>query len=233
MTTEEIKTPEVNEVSTEQQPTEQQTQTEKPTRPPKVVFSEEQQAKVNELIREAMGRAGREVRTERDQLKAEIEALRAERDKAQAEAQITTEQARAIAKTGMIESLASKAGFIKPTQAVALIGNRVRFDDSAKRYVVTNDDGSIATGPDGQPVPVEAYISAFAAENPHLVRSGVAPGTGSTESRQWSGETSTADTVKKLFGRGSDSRAANALAMRNPQAYKALKREAQRLGVIR
>jgi len=77
-------------------------------------------------------------------------------------------------------------------------------------------------------------LSAFANENGHLVRSGFKSGVGSTESRQYLGEnTSQTDELKKLFGRGSNAMAANALAQRDPNEYRRLKREAQRQGIIR
>lgn len=159
--------------------------------------------------------------------------MKAQLERAKGEAQITTEQARATAKEGLIQSIASKHQFVKPEQVSKLVGDRIVFDEQTKRFAVRNDDGSIAAGPDGKPVPVEAFISAFASENPHLIRGEVKLGTGSTESRQWNGEPNQADRLRQLFGRGSDAKVANLLAIRQPEEYRRLRREAVRLGLLK
>jgi hypothetical protein len=211
----------------------QQTQIEQRTQTEKVTFNEAQQAKVNELIREAMGRAGNQARAEAATLKADLEKLRAEHEKIKGEATTTKEKALETGKESLLLSLAGKHNFVRGEQLVKLLGDRVSFDESAKRYVCKNPDGTTMTAANGEPLPVEALVSAYASENPNLVRGDLKLGTGAVESRQWTGEPNQTDRLKQLFGKGSNSRLANELAMRDPQAYRQLKRDAQRAGLIR
>jgi len=207
-------------------------ETQETQRAAKVVFDEAQQEKVNLLIREAMGRAGREARTEAAALRKEVETLRSELGKTQTDAKAVTEQARETAKRGMIESLGAKLNYVKPEQLTKLVGEHVVWSDEHKVYVTKNVDGTVVTDASGKPASIESYLTAFASENGHLIRGDVKPGVGSTESRQWSGTPDPTSELRKLFGRGSNAMAANALAQRNPAEYKRLKEQARRQGLI-
>jgi len=223
----EIQNQEVNNAETAAE-----TSTAETTQRARVVFDEAQQAKVNELIREVTGRTARELRKEAAELRQKVTELQGELDRTRGESTVTKEQAQATAKENLVLSLANKLNFVRPDQVNKLAGDRIHFDEAAKKFVVKNTDGSVATGPDGQPVSIESYLAAFAGENGHMVRGEVKPGVGSTESRAWSGDPDPASELRKLFGRGSNARLANQVAQRNPLEYKRLKNEARRLGLI-
>jgi len=165
-------------------------------------------------------------------LKAQLKAAQEELERTRGESTVTKEQAQTTAKENLVLSLANKLNFVRPDQVTKLAGDRIVFDESAKRFTVKNDDGSTALDGKGQPLSVEAFLESFAAENRHMVRGDVKPGVGSTESRQWSGTPDPTSELRKLFGRNSNSRLANELAMRNPAEYKRQKTEAKRLGLI-
>lgn len=63
-------------------PTDGTNQAQEPNNDEKITFTDKQQERVNELIRDAMGRAGREAKTEAETLKSELSSLRNELNEA-------------------------------------------------------------------------------------------------------------------------------------------------------
>jgi hypothetical protein len=79
---------------------------------------------------------------------------------------------------------------------------------------------------------LDSFFAEFASANQHLVRGTVLPGVGSRENQLPYPTIGEKERLAKLFGKGSDSRAANTLAINNPQEYRRLKREARSHGLI-
>jgi hypothetical protein len=214
--------------------------------PVKIEFSPEQQSKVDELIKESMGRAGREhreaaakatqeaevARSEALALKAQLATLRGDKEELAKITETIQQENIRIRKAQVIAEAAAKLGFFNPSQVAKLTDSEVQWDSDKKRFVILADDGSERLGIDGNGLTIDAFFKDFAVANPHLVRGDVKPGIGSSENKIPYPTTGEREKLAKLFGRLSDSRAANTLAINNPQEYKRLKREARSLGLI-
>ena len=212
----------------------------------KVEFSPEQQAKVDEAIRSAMGRAGSEAkataakaeadaataRAEALALKQELFTLRGDKEGLEAIAKTIQEENIKIRRRQIIAEAAAKMNFFSPAQVAKLTEQELVWNEDKKRFVVTAEDGSERLGIDGNGLTIEGFYRDFATANPHLVRGDVKHGVGSAENQRPYSTQSERDKLKVLFGKNSDSRAANTLAINNPQEYKRLKREARSHGLI-
>jgi hypothetical protein len=203
----------------------------------KVTFSAEQQAKIDELIRAAMGRAGNDARATAARLEAEAEALRAEvarlnGDKSglEREAKSARDEAVAFRKQTAITEAGVKFNFYDPAQLAKLTSDEVGWD--GKRFVITGEDGTPRVGLDGTPLSVDEFFREFATKNPHLVKGDVKPGVGSRENQIPHPTIGEKEKLAKLFGRGSDGKAANDLALSDPNEYKRQRHVARRLGLI-
>jgi hypothetical protein len=230
-----LRMPEPNEVKTELQ-----------TAPAKVTFSEAQQQKIDELIRSAMGRAGNEARATAARLEAEAEVLRGEvarltGDKSGLETTLEAKQREttsakaetiAVKKQNAITEAGAKYNFYNPAQLAKLTGDEITWN--GKQFVVLGEDGTPRVGVDGStPLSVDEFFREFATKNPHLVKGDVKPGIGSREAQQPPHRTlGEKEKLAKLFGRGSDGKAANDLALSDPNEYKRLRHNARRIGLI-
>jgi len=227
-----------------------------PEVPAKIVFTPEQQVKVDLLLREAMGRAGNEARAtaarlqkeleaakdaakEAETLRAELAALKGERTGLESSLTLKDKEAKAakaetiaVRKQNIIQAAAAALGFFNPQQVAQLTDKDVVWDSAKGKFIVVGEDGTERLGIDGNPLTVDGYYKEFASKNPHLVRGDVKPGVGSSENKIPYSTLGEKEKLAKLFGRGSDSRAANTLAINNPQEYKRLKREARSHGLI-
>jgi hypothetical protein len=225
---------------------EQQTQVLEQTPPAKVTFSPEQQAKVDQLIRESMGRAGNEARATAARLEAEAAVLRGEvarltGDKSGLETTLEAKQREAtsakaetiaVRKQNAITEAGAKYNFYNPAQLAKLTGDEITWD--GKQFVVLGSDGTPRVGLDGStPLSVDEFFKEFATKNPHLVKGDVKPGIGSREAQQPPHRTlGEREKLAQYFGKGSSSQKANALALESPQLYRQYKREAKNLGLI-
>src|SRR6266404_4985512 len=121
----------------------------------KVVFDEVQQKKVDELIRESMGRAAATVRLElataQDQLTTLQAELQAAKDAATAtgdvakakdsEIQKAKEETVAVRKQNAITEAGAKYNFYDPgNQLAKLVGDEIKWDGT--RFVVLGEDGT-------------------------------------------------------------------------------------------
>jgi len=210
-----------------------------------VKFDERQQRKIDEIVRSAQGRAASETRqklsvanhkiseleaqlqnavaaskpdaSEADRLRAELDAERAGR--AAEKAQATKDKLDAA-----ILNAASEAGFLNPPQALKLLRDNVRMGEDGN-IVVTDDDGIPLENQS-----VKTFVTAYAQKNDHMIRGSVRGGSGSTPSN--GAPPMPAIRCEEIFGRGSDSRLANACAIKNPAQYRVLRAEAIRRGLI-
>jgi hypothetical protein len=213
----------------------------------KIEFSPEMQVKIDSLIREAMGRAGREAREqaaklqeEKDAaiaaaevLKSELATLRGDKSGLEKESKTVKQELAKVKKQNAIQDAASKHGFVDVGQVSKLVGDEIVYDSTKNQFHVVDEHGTVRTGLDGStPLTLDSFFQDFANRNGHLVRGTVKPGVGSsTDARPYSPQTD-AQKLKAIFGKGSSSKAANDMAMQNPQLYKQMRREARALGII-
>jgi hypothetical protein len=218
---------------------EQQTQV--PEQTPKIVFTPEQQAKVDELIRAAMGRAGNDARATAARLEAEAEVLRAEvsrlnGDKSglEREAKSAKDETVAVRKQNTIQAAATEHNFFNPQVVTKLTEDKVKWDEGKQKFIVLGDDGTARLDPiSGDTLTVSAFLKEFGTQNSYLVRGDVKPGIGSREAQQPPHRTlGEKEKLTKYFGKGSDGKAANDLALSDPNEYKRQRHIARRLGLI-
>jgi hypothetical protein len=216
------------------------------TPPAKVTFTPEQQVKIDSLIRESMGRAGNEARATAARLEAEAEVLRAEvarlrgdREGLESNLSVKEKEAKsaraetiAVKKQNAIQAAATEHNFFNPQVVSKLTEDKIKWDEGKQKFVVLGDDGSERLGVDGNSLTVSAFLKEFGVSNSYLVRGDVKTGVGSAENQRPYTTTTERDRLKAIFGKGSDSKKANDTAMRDPQGYKQMKREARSLGII-
>jgi hypothetical protein len=214
--------------------------------PAKIEFSPEQQAKVDELIRESHRRIGSEARaaaakatqeaeaarSEALALKAQLAVLRGDKEELAKVTETIQQENIRIRKAQVIAEAAAKLGFFNPQQVAKLTDSEVVWNSDRKRFVILADDGSERLGIDGNGLTLEAFYKDFATANPHLVRGDVKPGLGSSENKMPYPTTGEREKLAKLFGKGSDSRAANLLAISNPAEFKRQRYLARQYGLI-
>jgi hypothetical protein len=113
------------------------------------------------------------------------------------------------------------------------VGDQIVFYAQKNQFQVIGEDGSPCVGLDGSTLlSLDSFFADFASANKHLVRGNVLPGVGSRENQIPHPTVGEKEKLAKLFGRASDSRAANTLAINNPQEYRRFKREARSHGLI-
>ena len=215
----------------------------------KVVFDEIQQKKVDELIRESMGRAASSVKAELHAAQTRLTTLEAElqaaKDAAAAasgdvvkakDAEILKAKAETIAvrKQNAITEAGAKYNFYDPgNQLAKLTGDQIKFDGERNRFVVVGDDGTPRVGLDGStPLTVDEFFREFATKNPHLVKGEVRPGVGSSESQTWKPAPTEREKICRLFGKNSDAVACNRLALSDPAEFKRQRYLAKSYGLI-
>ncbi len=204
--------------------------------PPK--FSTEQQARVDEIVREAMGRAGRDARAKVRELEAELSSLRtsASQDpEIRAELAALREERNRL-KAERIEDIARNAlmsvsaGFVDPNL----------FCDLARKNIRVSADGGLeVVGADGQPLlddelrpmTVSQLAKRIGQERPYLVRGDMRYGSGSAESQSTPPPSDKA-LLPQLFGKNSNSKLANQLSLKDPKKYQRLRKAALAEGLI-
>lgn len=219
------------------------------TPPVKITFSSEQQVKVDSLLKEAMGRAGSEARATAARLQSEMNKLQAELKAAKEAAAVASgdvvkakdaeiEKAKAetvaVRKQNAITEAGAKYNFYDPGKQLAkLTQDQIKWSNELNRFVVVADDGTPRVSLDGStPLTVDEFFREFATKNPHLVKGEVKPGVGSRENQLPTPAVGERERISKLFGKGSDSRAANILALSNPAEFKRQRYLARSYGLI-
>lgn len=159
-----------------------------------VEFSPEQQAKVNELIDKAHAKALGKAEKQMSDLRAELEALKADKSKktestfdeaaakkllaeteARYQAQIT--QMLGTQKSGLLMTAAAKANAVNPEVVAKLVGDSVVYEDGKWSVQV---DGKTVTNARLEPMTVDEFIAKYLDENPYLKRAANAGGAGSS-----------------------------------------------------
>jgi hypothetical protein len=210
------------------------------TRPDKVTFTPEQQAKVDEIVKSSMGRAARETRERVAQLEQEVQSLRAKpvlgddaQQQALEDAHHEAKQLRTVIadmqRDQAIQKAAEGSGFVDHRIVQQLTSKNVRYDDSRGQFIVVDDKGVQRLNSSHEPMTLNEFYAEYADKNPFLVRSEFKGGSGSTPTSQLG---SSSIPLAKLFGRGSDAALANKVAKRDPLRYRALRDQARRDGLI-
>src|SRR6185437_6749632 len=164
--------------------------------PKSVKFDTEQQAKIDELIREAMGRAGRAAREEAARLKEELEVLRAQAPptpeqiteleeratKAKSELVEAETAAQRMRKEAEILAVSEKTGFLDIHVGAELLRGRMAWVDGALRPL--NAHGSAMLNLLGQPMSLQEFAQSIAERSPYLIRSQAKGGAGSTSDKR-------------------------------------------------
>jgi Sec-independent protein translocase protein TatA len=211
-------------------------------KPERVHFDERQQKRVDELIRNAMGRAGREHRDEAARLRQELEALRSQQGQQHTPQDVLlTELSTTRAELSALKQQQSEASimgeirkvtgaFVDGELAASILRQGVRQIDG--KLVPTDQDGNPRLTADFEPMTLEDAANDLARTKPFLARSDVRSGSGSTEASHSMLSSVTDDKLSELFGKHSDPRKANALAMRDPGKYRALRSRAKERGIF-
>lgn len=204
----------------------------------KVVFSEAQQKKLEEIVRKVSARAGSEARAEAERLKAELEAARKTAPVAAPDTSLelaTTKAELTALKTAQTENalkdaLRAAAGdlFIDSELGTRLMRDSVKIGADGKPVVLAAD-GTPALNASFEPLSLQELAQRIANEKKFLARSTVRPGAGSvlTDNNFPSGPR-----LETLFGRASSGAEANRLAMRDPGQYRRLRSQARERGLI-
>jgi hypothetical protein len=203
---------------------------------PIVTFTPEQQAKIDDIVKKAMGRSASETRQQLDaekkraenletqlrETQAQAESSAAERDElkrkhADAEQRIIT-----LRKKAFITDACIDHNFVDAPTVNSLVEQQLNWSDEKESFEVLDSDMT----------PAE-FFTDFAKKKPYLVRSDVRTGSGSSDSTRTGLPTGQQRyKAEDVFGRNSSSKLANDLARRDPQEYKRLKSEARNKKLI-
>jgi hypothetical protein len=198
---------------------------------PIVTFTPEQQAKIDDIVKKAMGRSASETRQQLDaekkraenletqlrETQAQAESSAAERDElkrkhADAEQRIIT-----LRKKAFITDACIDHNFVDAPTVNSLVEQQLNWSDEKESFEVLDSDMT----------PAE-FFTDFAKKKPYLVRSDVRTGSGSSDSTRTGLPTGQQRyKAEDVFGRNSSSKLANDLARRDPQEYRRLKAEAR------
>lgn len=85
-----------------------------------------------------------------------------------------------MAKDRAITDAMSAVPFVNAKQVKVLTGDAIELDPDSGNYVVRNEEGHIVMGDDFRPISLKNYFITYGEQNPHLVKSGVIAGAGST-----------------------------------------------------
>ena len=205
-------------------------------------YTDAQQAHINELIRSAQSRAAKGLRAELNQAKSEMQSLQATLDakitagdpRVHAEnAELKAELA-ALKRAGQeaqldatLRAAATAAGFVDPEVGVMVLRPHVREIDG--RVVGVDAEGNLLHDASMNPLSPHAVAERIAAQKPYMVRGNVHGGTGST---QRGNMPTSGPKLEDLFGKSSNSQLANNFALRQPNRYAQLRRQAREQGLI-
>ncbi len=220
----------------------------------KIEFTPEQQAKIDEIVKRVMGRAGFEARQALDAEKRRATQL--ENDLAAAlenapnkdevekirQSKLESDKRLSSLEDALIkekkQNLVHQFGhdrFVDNQVVLAMTERNLRWDSSSQRFLVVNEDGSLRMNLSTlEPMSPAEFFTEFAREKPYMVKSDVKSGNGGTESNRSSfSNGKTTFSVDEVFGPKSDSRKASALMKQSPAEYQRLKAEARTKGLIR
>ncbi|MBI5827120.1 MAG: hypothetical protein HZB22_05290 [Deltaproteobacteria bacterium] len=138
--------------------------------PQKVVFTPEQQEKVQALIDEAYKRAFSKAQKYRSSSE-DVERLKTEVDKLRQDKKMAY----------LLRSI-SRHNVVDAEEVADLLNDRVRMDDDGG-LSVAGDSGSGVIDGSGLPISVDEYVSRWLGERPHHLRTAAGAGAGSSGAR--------------------------------------------------
>ena len=223
------------------QPVDQSAEQQQPKQ--KVTFSPEQQARVDEIVRESMGRAAKDLRAENFKLRTELDAAKVTATpQNDGTAHLATELATIKAERdslrerqteGSIREQLRKAadaeGFVDVDLAISILRTQVQLTDGKLLPVAA--DGTPRLGATLDPMSLQELSRELANSKPFLVRSNVKPGIGSAESST-SLLAGSGIELERIFGANSNAGEANRLAMIDPKKYSRLRALAREKGLL-
>lgn len=215
-------------------------------KPEKVLFTTEQQVKIEEIIKRAQGRAAGAVRAELAATQAE---LAEEREKTNSKSSQGTaveierlkhaydlkdrqlEAAKAentnIHRANAIQSVISRIGFVDGDMIATLTEKSIKFDAPSGKFIVQNEHGSARLNNRFEPMSLDEYYAEYASQKPYLVRSDARGGAGSTAAGKSTLSSNGKYAVETIFGKKSSGSEAQKLFKENPAEYHRLKQVAK------
>lgn len=153
------------------------------------------QERLDAIIKERMGAAGKAAREEAERLKVEnqrlkevaagqgsadeLERVRGELASSRLEQAAILEASVKQQRDLVIAQESNKHGFVDVETLQKLTRGNLKHDATTGSFIVTNDDGTPRVGPDGTtPVSVSDFFQDFGNRKPWLVKGTVLPGTG-------------------------------------------------------
>jgi hypothetical protein len=220
-----------------------------PVKPQKISFTEAQQARVDEIVREAQGRAAREVRTnlervtvEKTQLEVDLAAAKAANtdydlvEKIHGESREKDKEIadlRAVVVGQRLEAVIAEAtkdvGFVDLKSVKKLTKEKVVIN-GANQVCILDDGGHERLNDQNKPMSIVEFYQDFAANNPHFVRSDFKFGAGSTPAQQHGSNDRIP--LENVFGKHSSAELANRVSMADPKKYRAMRELARKQGLI-
>lgn len=172
-----------------------------------------------------------EMKNARTATVAEIEGLRKQITDANGNAEKAKADTLKERKLNVIANAASKEDFVNIKVVRALTEGNLQWNETDGKWTVLSDEGQPRMNSAYDPMTIDEFYADFAAKNPYLVKGSVKPGTGSSESTR-STLASGRYTVEQIFGKGSNAKLANELAIKNNAEYKRLRAEAIQKGIV-
>lgn len=212
----------------------------------RVVALEQELAEAKKAAAKAPASKANESNDEVDRLRAELEETKRVKSQADSESKRLTqlveeEKKRAEAarqdamntkKSSEISRAASRIGFIDLDDVLALTQNSIVWSDEFNQFVVQGPNSQPRLNNEFKPMSLDEFYNEFANTKKHLVRADFKFGSGSVEGQRSSASPTGQYKLEELFGKGSNSKKANQLAISNAPEYKRLKAMAAERGLI-
>lgn len=163
---------------------------------------------------------------------AEADSLRRKVTDAESRAEKSKQEVIAERKNALINGYALKEGFVDLAAVAALSKGNLVWDEANNKFNVLNDEGQPRMNAAFDPMTVDEYFADFAAKRPYLVKGQVRSGTGAEPAGGHGAGSNQRHTVEQIFGKGSSSKLANDLALKNPKEYARLRAEAVAKGIL-
>lgn len=149
------------------------------------------------------------------------------KDKEVAEAREETIKVR---KQNAIQSAAAKHNFVDPEMLTKLVGDSIKWEGD--KFVVLSEGGTVRLNAALDPMTMDEFFSDYASKKPYLVKGDVKSGAGSKVSASYQVTGDQFVKASDIFGKGSNSKLANEIGLKNPALYKSMKEQAKTAGLI-
>ena len=146
----------------------------------------------------------------------------------EAEASSAKEKQREFERLWALEKAAGNDRFIDLSLIIKDTKDQVKWDDTYKKYVVTNEDGGVRLNKMMEPMTLEEFYEEYASKKPWAVNPLYKGGTGATKSSGPGGKYK----VEEIFGKDASAAKAQKLYKESPADYQRLKAQARELGLL-